>query len=278
VSWDGLVLERDNPFWQTHFPPNGWGCHCKVRGLWPRDLQRLGKSGPDQAPEVNLVERTIGQRSALGPRTVRLPEGIDPGFEYAPGSARQRSAVPPHRPEPLIPGSTGGQGLPNRRPPDALPPARAVPAADLLPVGLPPQDYARAFLAPLGATLQEPAIVRDVIGERLAVGADLFKTAVGDWKVDKRDRGRFMPLLARALIDPDEIWTRIEWLYGQQRAVVRRRYIARFVVEGEDAPALIVFESGPDGWAGVTAFAGPDQSPDGWRVGVRLYRREAEKE
>ena len=33
VSWDGLVLERDNPFWQTHFPPNGWGCHCKVRGL-----------------------------------------------------------------------------------------------------------------------------------------------------------------------------------------------------------------------------------------------------
>ena len=73
-----LVLERENPFWQTHFPPNGWGCHCKVKGLWPRDLQRLGKSGPDQAPEVNLVERTIGQRSALGPRTVRVPEGIDP--------------------------------------------------------------------------------------------------------------------------------------------------------------------------------------------------------
>jgi len=42
VSWDGLVLEQGNPFWQTHFPPNGWGCHCKVKGLWPRDLQRLG--------------------------------------------------------------------------------------------------------------------------------------------------------------------------------------------------------------------------------------------
>lgn len=273
VSWDGLVLERENPFWQTHFPPNGWGCHCKVKGLWPRDLQRLGKSGPDQGPAVNLVERTIGQRSTLGPRTVRVPEGIDPGFEYAPGSARLRSAIPPERPDPPIPGSTGAQGLPNRRPSDPLPPARPVPAVDLLPAGLPPQDYARAFLEPMGATLEGPAIVRDVIGERLVVGADLFKDASGEWKADKRGRGRFLPLLARTLLDPDEIWTRIEWLYGQQRAAVRRRYIARFVVEGENTPALLVFESGPDGWSGVTAFAASRQNADDWRVGVRLYQR-----
>lgn len=274
VSWDGLVLERGNPFWQTHFPPNGWGCHCKVRGLWPRDLQRLGKAGPDRAPAVNLVERTIGQRSALGPRTVRVPEGIDPGFEYAPGSARLPSAIPPERPVPPIPGSTGGQGLSNRRPPDALPPARTVPAADLLPSGLPPQDYARAFLEPLGATLEAPAIVRDVVGERLVVGADLFKDVAGEWKADKRGRGRFLPLLARALLDPDEIWTRIEWLYGQQRASVRRRYVARFMVEGEETPALLVFESGPDGWGGVTAFSASGQDADDWRVGVRIYQRE----
>ena len=278
VAWDGLVLAKDDPWWQTHYPPNGWGCHCKVRGLWPRDLQRLGKSAPDVAPQVQWLDREIGQRSALGPRQVRVPEGIDPGFEYAPGSARLKSAIPPERPWPPIQGSTGGQGLPNRRPPDALPPERVMPASSLLPAGLPPQDYARAFLAPLGATLEAPAIVRDVIGERLVVGAELFKDATGEWKADKRGRGRFLPLLARALLDPDEIWTRIEWLYGQQRASVRRRYVARFLVEGEDAPALLVFENGPDGWSGVTAFAGPDQVPDGWRVGVRLYRRGAENE
>jgi len=278
MSWDGLVLERDDPWWQTHFPPNGWGCQCKVRGLWSRDLQRLGKAGPDQAPAVNLLERTIGQRSINGPRTVRVPEGIDPGFEYAPGSTRLRSAIPPERPDPPIHGSTGGQGLPNLRPRDMLPAARAVTAADLLPTGLLPQDYARAFLEPLGATLETPAIVRDVIGEHMVVGAQMFQNAQGEWKADKRGRGRFMQLLARALLDPDEVWIRIEWLYGQQRAVVRRRYIARFVVEGDDAPALLVFENGADGWNGVTAFAGPDQLPDGWRVGVRLYRREAENE
>ena len=73
VAWDGLVLAREDPWWQTHYPPNGWGCHCTARGLWQRDLEKLGKTGPDQAPAVNLVERTIGQRSIDGPRTVRVP-------------------------------------------------------------------------------------------------------------------------------------------------------------------------------------------------------------
>lgn len=26
LAWNGLVLARDDPFWHTHFPPNGWGC------------------------------------------------------------------------------------------------------------------------------------------------------------------------------------------------------------------------------------------------------------
>lgn len=60
-------------------------------GLWARDLARMGKSGPDQAPEVTWVEREIGQRSPGGPRVVTVPVGIDPGFEYAPGRDRWRS-------------------------------------------------------------------------------------------------------------------------------------------------------------------------------------------
>ncbi|MDD5028514.1 MAG: PBECR2 nuclease fold domain-containing protein [Rhodoferax sp.] len=276
VSWNGLVLERGNPWWQTHFPPNGWGCHCTVRGLWSRDLQRLGKSGPDQAPPIKWVDRTIGQRSAIGPRTVRVPEGIDPGFEYAPGSARLRSAIPPERPDPPVPGSAGGEGLPNRRPTDVLPPPRHLPASVLLPKGLTSEEYAKAFLEPLGASLHQPAIVQDVIGERLVVGRELFEDAEGNLKADKRDRGQFMGLLAQALLEPDEIWVRLEWLYAAQKAVVRRRYVAQFSIEGEDVPALAVFESGTDGWTGVTLFQGTTQSADTWRIGVRLYQRVTE--
>ena len=92
LAWNGLVLAREDPFWQTHFPPNGWGCQCTVRGRWSRDLEKMGKTGPDPSPAINLVQHTIGKNSPR-PRVVQVPEGIDPGFEYAPGSAQQRAAA-----------------------------------------------------------------------------------------------------------------------------------------------------------------------------------------
>lgn len=274
VALNGLVLERGNPWWKYYFPPNGWGCECKVKGLWSRDLEKLGKTGPDQAPEVKYAEHIVGVRSPNGPRTVKVPEGIDPGFEYAPGNARLRSAIPPERPDPPVPGSAGGPGLPNLQPLAPLPPPRPVASNLLLPKGLQPEEYVKAFLEPLGASLEQPSIVRDAIGERLAVGKELFQTAQGDWKVQKLGREVFIPLLARALLEPDEIWVRLEWLYALGKAVVRRRYIARFAVEGQEVPTLAVFELGSDGWAGVTTFQGAAQTSQDWRVGTRLYSRE----
>ena len=272
LAWNGLVLARDDPWWQTHYPPNGWGCQCSVRGLWARDLKKLGKDEPDEAPEVNWLDREVGQRSPEGPRVVRGPEGIDPGFEYAPGASRLRSAIPPERAN--LPGSMGAPGLPNARPADALPPPRPVAADTLLPKGLAPQDYALAFLQVFGATLDQPAIFEDAIGERVVVGAELFKKPGGAWKADKQGRGQYVALLAQALREPDEVWVRLEWNHAQQRAVVRRRYIARFELEGQEAPGLVVFDRGDGGWSGVTAFQGTSQKPDDWRVGVRLYQRE----
>ncbi|MFT4190848.1 MAG: PBECR2 nuclease fold domain-containing protein [Comamonas sp.] len=277
-AWNGLVLERGNPWLRIHFPPNGWGCHCEMRGLWPEDLARLGKTGPDPTPTVTWVDQVIGQRSSNGPRTVRVPVGIDPGFEYAPGAARLRGAIPPERPDGIRPGGAGsvhGHGLPNTRPADPLPPARPAPANAVLPQGLAPETYVDSFLQPLGATRDQPAIVRDVIGERLVVGKELFTDTQGDWKVLKNGREQLLPLLAQALLQPDEIWVRLEWMYALKKAVVRRRYVARFPVEGEDVPALVVFEVGADGWTGVTAFQpATGDYLESLRLGVRLYQRE----
>lgn len=111
LAWNGLVLHADDPWWHTHFPPNGWGCQCSVRALNRHDLRRLGKDGPDQAPPVDMQTVTIGQRSPGGPRQVQTPAGIDPGFGYAPGRSvgldpndangfgalRSPSGVPPIR-------------------------------------------------------------------------------------------------------------------------------------------------------------------------------------
>jgi len=273
AGWNDKIWRADDPIWKVIYPANGWGCQCYTESLSERDMKRLGKSGPDPTPELNYQPVVIGQRSPNGPRTVMVPEGIDPGFEYAPGRARLLSKVPPEKPNPPIPGSAGGAGLPNLRPADALPLPRAIPASRLLPAGLDAAEYAAAFLAEFDASPDAPVIFADVIGERLVVADELFRDAAGNYKADKRDRGRWMRVLADALKEPDEIWVRLEWMHALQRIVIRRRYVARFLVEGETTPTLAVFEHGADGWWGVTTFPGVQQSEDDWRVGVRLYRR-----
>ncbi len=80
LAWDGLILAADDPWWQTHLPPNGWGCRCWVESLAERDLQREGRDGPDQAPP-----------SPIDPKT-GAPVGIDRGWDHTPGATRDLAA------------------------------------------------------------------------------------------------------------------------------------------------------------------------------------------
>lgn len=88
-AWHNTVLPLDHPWWQTHAPPNGWGCRCKMQQLSERDLARFGlevtRAAPEDTPRVYTNERT-------GARVV-VPKGIDPGFDYNPGTA-PRGYVP----------------------------------------------------------------------------------------------------------------------------------------------------------------------------------------
>lgn len=84
ASWHNTVLPVDDPWWLTHFPPNGWRCRCSVQSLNERDVDRYGYEIATAAPLVEMVERTINTSS--GPRVVLVPAGIDPGFGYRPGA------------------------------------------------------------------------------------------------------------------------------------------------------------------------------------------------
>lgn len=82
VSWDGLVLRHDDPWFDAHYPPGGWGCQCYVEALSDRDLERLGIE-PGVAPADGTriwVDKVTGERHIV-------PNGIDPGWDYAPGAS-----------------------------------------------------------------------------------------------------------------------------------------------------------------------------------------------
>lgn len=89
VSWDGLTLPATDPWWSTHYPPNGWGCQCYVIGARDaRTVRRLGgniSSAPDD-----------------GSAPDGTPNGIDKGWDYQPGATatdRVRQSIAEKLPE-----------------------------------------------------------------------------------------------------------------------------------------------------------------------------------
>lgn len=85
-AWNRIIRPVDDPFWDTHYPPNGYGCRCIARSLTRRQLEREGlKPTTDgELPEI-LMERRINRRTGeIYPPT---PAGIDIGFGHNVGKA-----------------------------------------------------------------------------------------------------------------------------------------------------------------------------------------------
>ena len=79
VAWNNLTLPHDHPFWRTHFPPNGWGCQCRVTPVNAREYAKSQAAGEATPPEG------WDERDDQG----KLP-GIVKGFDYAPGASVTR--------------------------------------------------------------------------------------------------------------------------------------------------------------------------------------------
>lgn len=254
VKWNGLCLAHDDPWWDTHFPPNGWFCTCGVRTLSLADLKRRGKDGPDKAPEDLMVP-------ALDPvsgQLVERPQGIGFGWDYQPGHLWEQGLVP----SALM--DEGGPSLDNPR--MAVSIDTPEPMADLLanakpfaaaPLedGLQPEDYVRAFLQPFGADLGQAVLFEDATGTKIPISDQLFRDRAGNLKVMKHDRATITPLLAEALRDPDEIWLGVANKTdprdsSKQELVVDRRYIRADPKNG----LMIVFEIGERFWQAITAY------------------------
>lgn len=106
LAWVGTILPIDDPFWKTHWPPNGWLCKCQVRMITAREAKTLigtkrviGKNPdgtdievwytdqlPELGPDVTHRNRRTGEITTV-------PPGIDPGWHTNPGQARASTLI-----------------------------------------------------------------------------------------------------------------------------------------------------------------------------------------
>ncbi|MBP8150222.1 MAG: hypothetical protein KAY21_10935 [Limnohabitans sp.] len=272
-AWDGKVLPITDPWWNTHTPQNGWGCKCRVdslsRGEAQADWSARGRTGPDEAPPLDMQEVTVGKTSAT-PRTVLTPKGIDPGFAYNPGKAYlEPHTVPPLQGYESVLKERQGQWPAGMvRPP--VPTPKRMPTSALNPPDMDPAEAVARHLDIFGASLEQGAIFEDVTGSHITVSKALF--IAGPDKVNgpfkwikspgKAGRIEDLNLLAYTLADPDEVW----WHWSpdwspEGRATgrwrLKRRYIKVFEVDGKEQAGVAIFEWGDNGWAGATTFT-PD--------------------
>jgi SPP1 gp7 family putative phage head morphogenesis protein len=75
-AWDDIIRHADDGFWDTHYPPNGWGCRCTVVAMSGATMARKGKSVSD-APDI----KTSDVVNRNGVVTHNVPAGVDVGWD-----------------------------------------------------------------------------------------------------------------------------------------------------------------------------------------------------
>ncbi|UTW12942.1 PBECR2 nuclease fold domain-containing protein [Marinobacterium rhizophilum] len=275
-AWDRLVLAADDPWWNLHSPSNGYGCKCKKLPVSKRELKRLGKTAPDTAPADEFREY-VDKRTG---EVRQIPLGIDPGFDHRPGESWLRHNSPRQVKQWPV-----GQGtIPFGHPDDTpLPAPTKVNPQQLLEPGLSDDAYIDAFVAEFHGkgsrsekTREKHQVFQDVLGEPLLISDQLFQDASGR-RIQAPSEGgaidpQYLPLLAQAIQQPDEIWAALEpdlAIPGKYR--LTRRYLSRWIT-AEGQQLLMSWVHGQGLWHGATAAA-TEAELAALRQGVRLYQR-----
>ena len=98
LAWDGLILPKDDPFWDKHLPPNEYGCKCYTRAISEPRKQRYERDGIRVPPKADGSGAGVIRVKTKAPAEEyttyfnerkgfieRIPKGIAPGFNWNQG-------------------------------------------------------------------------------------------------------------------------------------------------------------------------------------------------
>lgn len=273
-AWDGLVLNADDPWWDTHYPPNGWGCRCSVRALSKRDLVRQGKEGPDKAPPLEMEEQTVGVRGA-SPRTVQVPRGIDPGWGYNVGKQRPGQSIARTM---LEQGDADGQELLR----SVTTGFKAAGRPEKIPLAKPPKS--------LGPRLETADEMTKALTEQLGGASKTYRLGDLSFSVDARalaehiaqtgdfGRSEYFPLIDDAMSNPYEAWLNFETHSRTGETLLKARLIKGYALR-DGRTLLIVTQARNQYLEAITIMpTGDERYINRQRQGALIYKDDDEKE
>lgn len=97
VRWNNLIRPKDDPIWNSIFPPNGYGCKCYTVAVTEARKQKYERDGvPAYDPGARKTVRVPVHTEAPKPNyrnffnerkgtLERIPQGITPGFNWNQG-------------------------------------------------------------------------------------------------------------------------------------------------------------------------------------------------
>lgn len=269
--WNNIMLPADDPWWDTHYPPNGWNCRCWVQQIAKHSVT----SGQEKVSRRPKEDFELYRNKRTG-ESVPVPKGIAPGFDYNVGKARARAYTPP----PLGGVPQTCQNRTAQLPP--LPKPDKLPSSPLLPSNLSDEEYMNAFFKEFGIKSGETTYFTDKSGDILPINQSLFIGKDGANKVNKNNRGQYMRLLALGVIEPDEIW--LQWVKTANGGwLLKKRFIKLWEAD-KGSHCLSIFDRSLDGWQGATVFppasgrssAQRDKYINKYRDGLLLYKKSSE--
>lgn len=281
----GKVFHHTDPFWNTHYPPNGWGCRCRVKSVSQREVDRddhivEASTGRLTDNEVLLNKKT-GEMTTVTAYKDPLTGATmapDAGFNYNPGKAGWQpfTATPFDPSSPPVDYKTLGAVVHKKTPIRSLP-AKLINEDMLLPAHQKSKwsedQYVNIFLKEFSTEIGKTTIFKDVINNPIVISKDLFMDAkTGKLKIFKADREVYLKLLAETIKEPVEIW--LTWVKIGKEVKLSQRYIGVYKDKGEKIGGFVVFDLFNDTWSGVTTFKpGNLDYLDRQRTGTLLYTK-----
>lgn len=285
AALNGKVFRWDDPIWKVIWPPNGWGCRCRIVALTEAEFKALGlplEDGSDMVFETEVpINRDGDMVSVKGIRYTDAEGKVrvfrpDPGWDYNPGEAWSRfdpagfkgeaveaEAITPPAPGGVIKAVEGQKtwadfGRPDLRAPEVV----RVSAPALLPKAESPEaalDMLRNVLLPDGGALR----MVDTPVEQVAIRDEWLPHMV-DKRSDARER--YANYLLATLEKPFEVW-----LTAYEDGSYRKRYIGVF---SGDKDLLVVLRENRDGtlwWEVYNMMQRDSKGLNKLREGTLLY-------